>query len=59
MYRKPARAIALSLTIGFATLVGSWTIGERTGSAAESKLRFNRDVRPILSDKCFACHGPD
>jgi hypothetical protein len=22
-------------------------------------VRFNRDVLPILADKCFACHGPD
>ncbi|MFO1023184.1 MAG: PSD1 and planctomycete cytochrome C domain-containing protein [Planctomycetales bacterium] len=28
-------------------------------SAQGAPLRFNRDVRPILSNHCFQCHGPD
>ena len=25
----------------------------------EDLISYNRDIRPVLSDKCFSCHGPD
>ncbi|MDU0352866.1 c-type cytochrome domain-containing protein [Paraglaciecola aquimarina] len=24
-----------------------------------AEIKFNNDIRPLLSDKCFHCHGPD
>jgi hypothetical protein len=33
------------------------TVGAR--AAATGDVRFSRDIRPVLSDNCFACHGPD
>ena len=51
--------IVLTIVGMIAAVVVIWP-GSRVGAnPAPVGIDFNREVRPILSDKCFTCHGPD
>ncbi|MBS0205458.1 MAG: DUF1553 domain-containing protein [Planctomycetes bacterium] len=51
----PLRFPCLTLLAAGLIHVGSLSAAD-PGSA---KVEYNRDIRTILSDKCFVCHGPD
>ncbi len=53
-----ARLFRAARGLSFATLGLALVLGTGASHAAE-KVSFNRDIRPILSDICFKCHGPD
>src|SRR5574341_868253 len=53
---RPLRVLLASLPALAALGV---TAGPGEAGSPAKKVDFTREVRPIFSDKCFACHGPD
>ncbi|HLY62651.1 MAG TPA: DUF1553 domain-containing protein [Terriglobia bacterium] len=51
---------ALLISITLASILGATRMASAPPSETPAKpIDFDREVRPILSDTCFACHGPD
>ena len=51
--------LTLMLVCFCLTVLGLSSASAEQSESAQAMVDYNLDVRPILADNCFACHGPD
>ncbi len=64
MLRQRALGHAIWITliiaiVGVASLQTFAAAADRVSKPAIAKVDFDRDVQPVLANRCFRCHGPD